>query len=401
MRIPPLFHAVTAALLVACTPDDVPGVCGDGILGPDEACDVAADGCDADCHLTATPAWTVTRGDPDISIMTPIDVAVGPDGQIVVLGRSWGGTDDPDGEGWLVALDASGAERWQRTVPYPVREAFFPSRIGVGADGTICHQGPGLSCFDPDGDPLWDETLPLTRTVTALALAGDAVYSAAQGPREFGEDGSIPVDTSLRRHDPRTGELAWEQVLDAGGLGLVLGVTVAGDTLVAMGLAAGEAGEPSFGFTGVEAATGTPEPCEWGKPGAVDSALVGLPDGDLIVAGYADDGSTLRRIGPGGELRWSVPLSAAGETLVDLALGPDQTLAVARHRGADPTWHGFVRTLSIDGTPGWELEYSPEEPHGTLGATGVAFGPGFLIAVGSEDIASRTTTWIRRIGPAR
>ena len=50
----------------------------------------SADGCDADCHLTATPAWTVTRGDPNILVTVPIDVAVGPDGQIVVLGSGAG-----------------------------------------------------------------------------------------------------------------------------------------------------------------------------------------------------------------------------------------------------------------------------------------------------------------------
>ncbi len=52
--------------------------------------DVRGDGCDADCHLTATPAWTVTRGDPNILVTVPIDVAVGPDGQIVVLGSGAG-----------------------------------------------------------------------------------------------------------------------------------------------------------------------------------------------------------------------------------------------------------------------------------------------------------------------
>ncbi len=397
MRTTTLFHAVTAALLAACTPDDAPSVCGDGILGPDEACDVAADGCDADCHLTATPTWTVTRGDPDILMTAPIDVVVGPDGQIVVLGSSWGGTADPEGEGWLVALDASGAERWQRTVPYPVRDALFPSRIAVDADGNICHQGPGLSCFDPDGAPLWDETLPPMRTVTALAIADDAVYTAVHGPGEFGEGGPIG---SLRRHDPLTGELAWEQVLDPdAAVGLILAVTLAGDTLVAMGLATGK-GEPSFGFACFAAATGVLASCQPTQSDALDSSLIGLPDGDVIVTAYADDGSSLRRLGQGGELRWSAPLSAVGDNLADLALGPDQTLAVVGHRGADPTWHGFVRTLSIDGASGWDLEYSPSDLHGNLVATGVAFGPGFLVAVGSEDVAARTTTWIRRIGPA-
>ncbi len=93
------------------------GVCGDGVLDPGEACEVAAPGCDAECHVTGETAWTLRVGAPD-DRTTIYGVAVDPTGQIVVFGEKLhtpGG--EPIHSTWLLALDPSGDERWRKEFP--------------------------------------------------------------------------------------------------------------------------------------------------------------------------------------------------------------------------------------------------------------------------------------------
>ena len=139
--------AAVAVMLVACSEADAggdgeetlaPGVCGDGVLNLGEGCDVPdAEGCDADCHITNTSVWTVTRGESGPSLTYPLDVAVGPDGQIVALMYTWGGASiPPEGTATLVALAPSGETRWTTTVPSPGGgEGVASSHVAIGSDG--------------------------------------------------------------------------------------------------------------------------------------------------------------------------------------------------------------------------------------------------------------------------
>ncbi len=270
-----------AAVILACSPgpDDgndtlEPGVCGDGVLNLGEACDVPGDpGCDDACHLTDTVAWTVTRSKPGVILTYPLDVAVGADGRIVVLGYRWGGGDLPDeGEGWLLALDPEGDVLWEKEVQSPGgHEGVYPSRIAVGSDGSIYHQGFDVFSYTEDGDLRWTFAAPTIdepgfgegslRSSTALAVDGDAVFTASYGIRTLNPDGPSPTDASLRRHDPATGDLLWERVLDDGdAVAYPLELAIVGSTVVATGRADLESFEGSA-FVCADAGSGALMPC--------------------------------------------------------------------------------------------------------------------------------------------
>ena len=358
------------------------GVCGDGVVDPGEACDAAGDGCDASCHLTGVAAWTVTRGEPSRTTRA-IDVAVDANGQIVVLGTTWPGSDaNANVAGWLLALDAAGEERWQVDVPAPPDDTLFPARVVIGADASIYYQSDGLIRFDASGAQTWVLPDDPGSAVTAIAVTGDAVFVASQ---EF--TGQTPV--KLGRYDPDSNELEWASVVsDDAPLGFATAIAVAGDTVMAVGRVDAERWD-EFGFSCVAAATGVYVPCLTDRFAFVADELGVLRSGDLVMVHTADDVPLfLRRFTRAGEVRWDTQLTPEG-VIQDLVIGPDDTIVVAG-RG--------LRTFTSAGAPVWKSEYPQSDPEGLVSATGVAFGPGFLVAVGTEVAQTTVSAWIRKYG---
>lgn len=411
-------RTLLSALLcaAACAPDDAsdtlePGVCGDGVLNLDEACDVPGDpGCDAACHLTDEIVWTVTRGEPGVFLTYPQDVAVGADGRIYVLGFRWGGGDLPDdGEGWLLALEPDGGVRWEIDVQTPGGgEGVRSSRVAVDADGSVYHQGLDVFSYTADGALRWKfaETTDLLpepgaslRAATGLAVADDAVFTASYGYRDLVADVPPTVDASVRRHDPATGALVWETVLrGVTDVAWADALTVSGDTVVAAGPSDPE-GYGTSAFACAVVGSGYLVPCA-PTIDAFVSRMIALTDGDLVLVGADDEGGFVRRMDLVGAIAWEIP-SNEQFGVTGVAGGPDGTIALAGNVGEFETVSAAVRILDGDGATSWTLTIDPQGDEELVSAAAVVHGPGFLVVTGSADrFGAVTTPWVRRIGPA-
>ena len=378
-----------------------PAVCGDGVLGSGEACDVPDNaGCDAACHLTGDLRWTVTRGGAGVWD-SPVDVAVGADGQVVLRVSGW--NDELQQHiGTLIAYDSAGTQLWQADTSPAMRETDVPSRVAIGPDGSIYVQGWGLECFDPEGHRKWGESSPEQRTTTAITLGDGALFSASYGVGGGSvPDGPPPTDGRLHRRDPATGEVLWETVL-AGDTPITLASTIAvvGSTLVAAGNVTADRPGDGHAFACVEAATGAPVPCLAGEEVKDYTWLAATPSGDLVVAMQDhDEQAQIRRLSLEGVVRWTITDPPAPGTVGDVVVGPDEWIATAARLGDPFTGRGSLRMYTDAGEPAWSVDFPPEHDGDHTVATAVAFGPGFLVIAGSEPTNDGVITWIRKLGP--
>lgn len=400
-----VLRAAAGAFLLACGHDA--GVCGDGILDPGEACDAEGEGCDAACHLTGATAWTIELGAANET--TEIHaVAVGPTGEIVVLGSTttWSG-DDPDHDAWLLALDDAGGELWRRSVPLTTISASLTRpHLAIAADGAIYVQGDGLHRLGPRGEPMWD--VMEDRALTTLTLADGAVYVAGFAFSATNDPGDQLYQWVVQRRDPAAGDRVWEYLV-AGDDGLDTypsGLAVLGDVV----FAAGSRNESDPAYPGLtvphvlhvtlDAGTGAAGPLIEGDAVELWGAVAASPGGDVIVAGQTEDAAFMRRLALDGTPRWAVDLDGPPFMPVVLAVGPDETIAVAGGVGAMGQPRALLRGWTGDGAPAWTVEHLPATDDGVVSIVGSAFGPGFLVAAGVEERHdSWNTGWVRKIGP--
>lgn len=402
-----VLSAIACIVLLACSPGGEgdtgdtgdtgdAGVCGDGILDPGEACDVAAPGCDAACGLTGDTAWTIQLGEANTST-TILGLAVDPRGQIVVLGetlRTPGG--EPIRTTWLLALDPAGAQRWRRNIADDERLSPFQPELAVDAAGRIYVRRGGLQQFGQDGEATW-YVAPTGVSFDALAVADDLVFAVGEGDADGG--------LILHRHDPATGELSWQQSLGAEERKVFpMALAVAGGTVAVLGHWSAMSAQGSALVT-VDVATGAPMLQRFDDSDELWSALAGLPSGDLVIAGKAGEESFARRISGTGELRWTLPVVTQPSLMsgvADLAIGADETMILAVNDGTEEALHASVRAFSSAGEPAWNAEYPSENPTGSLTIRQAAFGPGFLVVAGQaeEERFADPTAWIRQIGPS-
>lgn len=152
--------------------------------------------------------WTEDRTDGDrIEGLAP-----GPDDGVVAVGRRGFATDDR-GVGWLVALDADGRRRWERT--YPQDAWNWHHDIASVGDGYVLagtrQEGPDtddrgawILRVDADGRTVWDlqgATGTRGATVTELSdggllVGGEQYVAEANGDRAWlakvgGESASV------------------------------------------------------------------------------------------------------------------------------------------------------------------------------------------------------------------
>lgn len=394
----PLLHAATAALLVACSGDN--GVCGDHVVDPGEACDAAGDGCDAACHLTGATTWTVTRGATN-KITDLLDVAVDPDGQIVVLGVSsdWA-TGEPVHAAWLLALDPAGAEQWQADIPLSAIEFNpGPPKLAVDAGGFIYIQGRSLQRFGPLGEPSW-QLAPEDRAFTALTVVDGAVYATGFEISSDGSDNPDRYKFAVHRHDAATGASVWERVLgddDADYVGV--GLAVRGDTVYAAGRRSPHGdGFPHPVHVTLDAASGDSGPLVVDDAEEAWTAFAGGPSGDLVVTGETPEGRFVRRFARDGTARWTHALDTSAPYPAHLEIGADESVVFAGPSLAGP--RALIQGLTSAGEPAFLVEPAPARPDSEMRLAGLAFGPGFLVAVGVEARKDNWDTgWITKIGP--
>jgi cysteine-rich repeat protein len=140
--------------------DDAPapdGICGDGLVNaPHEACDDAndreGDGCNSDCRASGERVWCLDDFGPADADALPTALAVGPSGDVAVIGRVYRAGEFT---AWLEVVDASGAPRWSTR---------FTNTGGAGvgflSDGTLAvalHEAgsssSSIALFSAEGTP--------------------------------------------------------------------------------------------------------------------------------------------------------------------------------------------------------------------------------------------------------
>ena len=254
--------------------DEAPqeGICGDGLVNAaHEACDDAndreGDGCNSDCRASGEQVWCLDDlGPADVDAL-PRAVAVGPSGDVAIIGTVYegGGT-----TAWLEVVDATGAPRWSTRF-----EESTGSGVGFSSDGTLAAavyetgdarsritlfsaEGmPGIGWTGDAGQPIQMSALAVSPQdliivageapadpdevwigtfSTALALEQQATYRSSQGIRTVaravasaragtvilgadvvlgtGTDSTSPPTTAAIAAFLPSGELAWDHVFE-------------------------------------------------------------------------------------------------------------------------------------------------------------------------------------------
>lgn len=158
------FGVALALSLAACTGDDAPAdgetgdpetgetgpptfeppeaECGNGYLEEGEQCDdanlVDGDGCDSLCQIPCGMLWEATIPSPIVDT-TPVvvDMAVGPDDEIVVAGLTDALTSEANNDIWLGAWSSTGEPLWSGS--YGIVEGLddSPAAVAVGPGGEV------------------------------------------------------------------------------------------------------------------------------------------------------------------------------------------------------------------------------------------------------------------------
>lgn len=382
---------IFAALPLACSDDA--GVCGDGVVDPGEACDGSGPGCDAECHLTGAAAWTVQYGDPGLQPRL-LDVGIDAAGRIVVLGEMNGGppTDEhPGGTDrlFLLGLEPSGAQRWEREGPDADVHPWLLPHLAVAADGAFYVQGAGIHAYTADGDTTW-HMAPTDVGYAAITAADGALYTAGMG---------IPAPLArVDRLDPNTGGSVWQRSFGGAGVNLPTSVVIAGEHVVTVGFWMTAEDEMGTLRVVASAATGEPEAQAF-EPTSTEPeyAIDALAAGDLALAHYTrEDRWSAQRMSPGGEVRWTIPIAFGEQDFVTdlLTTDDDQILVIGNHE-VESVPRGVLRALDGDGEQVWEKQYATGEGFPLRAAA----GPGGVVVVGVTRDQAGSRGWIEKLGP--
>lgn len=388
------------------TTDAAPAVCGDGQVAGDEACDDGDDddphdGCDATCNRTGVLEWTFEHHRGPASQDAAVAVAIDSTGKILVLGAH-------DDGATVFALDPGGAELWQR----PFTDISYFSIAVDGADRIYLGGMRGtVRCLTQQGADVWavDDLENHVSEVHGLALADDALYGVG---REVAVDGE-GARLVLRRHDLTSGAVAWKtltppEFLDANGEAVAL----SGPNIVAVGWGATMIMIDGDGPGGqivpqplVTAFTtdGKLFSIEWGEEGRLWHDVAPIGQGDLVLTGYGPETDmVVRRLGADRAEKWThIDGDVPGVWGKGIAVGPGEAIVVAgldfiKNDGQD----ALVRGHSGDGDIVWTSVFTGAIDDRVDAAEDVAFGPGFIVAVGRESVSAddpfTTRLWARR-----
>ncbi|MFZ6177567.1 hypothetical protein [Nannocystis pusilla] len=400
--------------------EPTPGVCGDGVLDEGEACDDGdddpGDGCDLECRRTAVVEWIRTdRGGAEQGARA-LDVAVDPTGRIVVVG----GESEAEGaeRGLVLVLDPGGEVVWRRTHAASDNSLFVDVEVDAGGrifvaggEAGVTHATNVVRGFGPAAEELWTfrETLPKPFGQTrALAVGPDGLYSVSNESRL---DDSIQL--VVRRHDPLTGIAIWQSLDGEPTKEYAADIVVSGARLAVVGTTVPDGQVPrplvaSFALDGTLVASDIDEQVEGEWYGM---APIG-PAGDLMLAGYVrhqgaiGGDAVLRRVDAANQEVWTFYDDDASELFLNVAVRADETLVVtgAGRVGGSYDLYTYTRRFAGDGATIWSSQHLDAGPDMNEQGAGVAFGPGFMVAVGLwwEDVGKpsgqgdQLNLWVRR-----
>ncbi|MDC0672527.1 PQQ-binding-like beta-propeller repeat protein [Nannocystis sp. ncelm1] len=332
-------------------------------------------------------------------------VAVDGAGRIVVLAAA-------EFEPMVLVLDPEGTEVWRTKLsgePVDIRDLVVDEagRIFVGGEEWATGQSTAamLRAFSPDGEELWSFSEPGPAPADAAAIAGLALGQGALFSAGTTGTGALVV----RRHDPATGEAAWEtnhsesieQVSEPA-------IAVVGDRLLVVARAMLS-----------EQIYYRPLVLQLDGDGviesvAVDDQIVGfwrdvepIGAGEWILAGEllgdldVTESVAIKRAGPDGEA-WSTVFAGNDilEYVSDVAVAPDERVLVVGKTGTDDFLKEIpsVRCMNGDGGGLWQetFEFNDNAQFQTESANGGAFGPGFMVVVGDTRSGPHSEMWVRK-----
>lgn len=404
---------LASALLVACGPDratetagtDSEGTSGgaSSTTGDDPTGGPPPAGCGE-----GEVEWIYTEaGSKDLGARA-LDVMVDGTGRIIVAAVESG--DDGLEQPLLLVLDPAGVEVWRTPLTGPLPPEF-PHDVVTDDAGRIFVAGRAMDgqgapagfirAYAGDGSELWGFDAPghdpgLDAAITGLAPGHGALYSV----------GAETDTLVLRRHDLATGEAVWKTHYSEG-LQLIerASVAVVGDVVLAVAKAA-------FGD-----GSGHPFVLQLGGDGAIQSVTVeesiagwwlGVGAiggaGDRLLAGEQytalAEGVAVRRAGSDGAEVWSTLFDPAPQTeeLWDAAVAPDERILMVGTTRSDDGQKTIpsARCLAGDGSGHLQLPFAFDaEEYEDEPAYGGAFGPGFMVLVGSRT-EDRDILWVRK-----
>ncbi|WAS94932.1 hypothetical protein [Nannocystis punicea] len=403
------------------TGEPLPGVCGDGVVDADEACDDGDadpdDGCAADCTRVGVPLWTHTFNGPANLLDRTSAVAFDPSGRVIVVGTTY--LEPEVSAGLILVLDPAGAEVWKKVLPAGPDIKSGLSAVTVDDAGTIYAAGytTGLAAsidiraFDPAGAELWTFSEPgpadnfsFDSNFGDLAVTDDALFSCG-----FERISPDSVGLVARRHQKDGGSVVWRSTTTGGapqadGKGLA----VAGANVVVVGHAFGgeEEGflrpiaavfDDAGGLTSVtvEEVTGF-----WRAVAAIGAG------GDVVLAGSFADAEdddvrqlVVRRLGPDGGEVWTRfdPLDVHAIEATGVAIGAGEEIVVSGAFLTPEHQQDMVAArLRGDGGLVWAATYDNAEAHENEVTSATAFGPDFVVVAGHEmTLTEDYNGWVR------
>jgi hypothetical protein len=337
------------------------------------------------------------------------DVAVAPDGSLVVCGSTYtrSGKDD-----WVVlAYAPDGTRRWTRTVAGASGGSDVPKALAVAANGDVVVAGTltrkatgGDWCvvkYSDNGVRRWRTTM--TRSVSGLdqplALAIDPADANiyVTGRMYASQSGDDAVTVRYRANGRRLWRLRWDGEAGGPDRGAAIAVGRAGIAV------AGVTDSPETGNDGLvlryakNGALRLEKVVNGGTAAGVDAfTAVGIDDDGAVVAGgsvttvaeQGQDAVVVRYLRGGAQAGWwQVDGAGADETVLDLvATGAGRTFAVGTTAGAASP-DGLVAGLSGALAPLWPaVTYDRADGDDQAESVSLADGAVYVAGVSGSDL---------------
>ncbi len=263
-------------------------------------------------------------------------------------------------DGWVMRLDARGAEEWRRILGGPGDDAL--AAIAPAPDGTFLlaghRDGEGWAVrLDAEGREVWSQGYGPGRFAAATPLASGGFALAGWRAGEHGDDGWVVGIADA-------GAEAWQSTHGGPGEDRIAAVTeLAGGDLVLAGTSAGaDTGTDGWALRIAPDGTEIWERRHGNRGHDGFAALVPGPDGEISVAGWIEsaagdrDAWMMHLDGNGAEL-WRRRIGAAGlEHFTAMARTEGGAIYLAGwvEEGGGGTRDALVARLDDYGVPQWQ-----------------------------------------------
>lgn len=190
----------------------------------------------------ASDIWAIQFGTPAND--SAIDLALGPDGTMIVAGQTTGDLAAPNGGGqdaWVAAFDAQGQRLWLHQYGEDANEAAMAVAVDDASDVYVLIVGKSgrgaattLLSLDADGNQRWSIEVPDTFGA-ALTVDRSAIYMAGMRDGEAGEESDAASSAFVTAVSP-SGAVLWDtSIQDGPGVGIT-GVAVNQDIIALAGV---------------------------------------------------------------------------------------------------------------------------------------------------------------------